>query len=141
MAVLLVAFKGSMALGDPEHLQVGVRAAGAELGVEDDDVTAWGQGTFEADTSGTHVACYQQVAPFPGGPDQPRAPEPEVLGVVIERGGIDADEGDDTEVLPQGLSQTGAEIPSLLFVAGVAGLLGTGLLRRHLPDGGSTNVR
>ena len=59
----------------------------SDLGVTaPDDLVAEGTGTFTANESGTHLACYQQQPGSGGGPGpgQPEADVPEVLGEIID---------------------------------------------------------
>ncbi len=96
----------------------------------DEDPIATGIGQFEAETSGLHIACYQQV-PGDGGP--PGADEPEVLGVVLERDedAVSAGEQPPTAVLGEILARTGVSTIHLVVFGGLALLLGIELVRRR----------
>jgi hypothetical protein len=94
-------------------------------------VVGWGTGDFVATASGRHIACYQQVPGSPGGPSTapPEVQEPEVLGVVLERGAADTgDHGDDASALGQVLARTGLDAIHLIVSAAIALVGGTALL-------------
>lgn len=91
-----------------------------------------GQGTFVAEASGRHLACYRQLPGTPGGPSSgpPGTDDVEVLGVALER----TEDATYSAVLGTALARTGGGLTSLLFVAGLCLLFGVTLLGRRRPS-------